>query len=124
MLSDEIKRACYSEIEVNQVGNKIYEEIKLENEGLVVLYFSEGLFLLFELFKDRYSIDIDNIPYVVYLLINKLIKLRLSKEWEKEYSEYFNEITIMDLGNAVASYLYIDTINHDNIYTVGNLYII
>lgn len=119
MLSDEIKRACYSEIEVNQVGNKIYEEIKLENEGLVVSYFSEGLFLLFELFKDRYSIDIDNIPYVVYLLINKLIKLRLSKEWEKEYSEYFNEITTMDLGNAVESYLYIDTINHDNIYTAG-----
>lgn len=83
MLSDEIKRACYSEIEVNQVGNKIYEEIKLENEGLVVSYFSEGLFLLFELFNDRYSLDIDNIPYVVYLLINKLIKLRLSKDNRK-----------------------------------------
>ncbi len=119
LYSDEIVRSSYAKIKTYRSGNRIQEKIELKNENLVIPYFNNHFNLLSEIILDKYNLDDKLSLYIVYILVNRIIRNRFVSEWSNEYGDYFENINDINLDTAIENYISIDTITHDSINTAG-----
>jgi len=94
-------------------------EEKIRAQDILNYYF-EQLAMLSDLLKKEYPIcDREDSILIAYVFIYNVVIDYLAKKWESEYQQYFQDISELNLGEAIERYFTIDTIAHNDNVSLG-----
>jgi hypothetical protein len=79
--------------------------------------YGDELALFTQILKEKH---VEASEYTTYGFLYNVAIEYLAKKWEKQYSQYFTDISKLTLEEAIERYCSIETINHQDVIVAGN----